>query len=142
SILLFDGFDEISPSYDNKVSQLLRTLKDTRTRTGVDMLWVTTRANVKQELENKLDVFSYTLEPLSERDQKEFLVKFWKANFIYNMIKRLIIEVNSKANPRETKDLAKSISKVIKLQATESGDESEIVHGDLKQIEESISTFV
>ena len=72
-VIMLDGFDEISPSYEETVCDLLQALR----QTAVEQLWVTTRPHLRNELEDKLQQLSYTLEPLSENDQVEFLIKFW-----------------------------------------------------------------
>ncbi|MBD0391954.1 ankyrin repeat domain-containing protein, partial [Wolbachia endosymbiont of Pentalonia nigronervosa] len=75
--LLFDGFDEISPDYTEKVIELLQVLKNSK----VEKLWITTRPYnfVQEKLEDQLSVFSYLLKPLLPEEQKGFLRKFWKA---------------------------------------------------------------
>jgi hypothetical protein len=70
---MLDGFDEISPSYKQTVIGLTQALR----QTAVEQLWVTTRPHLREELEDKLQQLSYTLEPFSEEDQVEFLTKFW-----------------------------------------------------------------
>jgi len=72
-IIMLDSFDEISPSYKQTVTDLLQALR----QTAVEQLWVTTRPHLRQELEDKLQQLSYTLEPFSEENQVEFLKKFW-----------------------------------------------------------------
>ena len=72
-VIMMDGFDEISPSYKKIVTDLLQALR----QTAVEQLWVTTRPHLRNELEDKLQQLSYTLEPFSEEDQFEFLTKFW-----------------------------------------------------------------
>ena len=72
-VVMLDGFDEISPSYKETVIDLLQALMQTE----VEHLWVTTRPHLKEELEDKLHQLTYTLEPFSEKDQVEFLTKFW-----------------------------------------------------------------
>ena len=72
-VVMVDGFDEISPFYQETVISLLQALR----QTAVEQLWVTTRPHLREELEDKLRQLSYTLEPFSERDQVEFLTKFW-----------------------------------------------------------------
>ncbi|HLP34576.1 MAG TPA: ankyrin repeat domain-containing protein [Amoebophilaceae bacterium] len=71
--LLLDGFDEISPTYTDKVTTLLKQLKES----PVKQLWVTTRPHLKKNLEAELDQTAYTLEPFSEENQIDFLVKYW-----------------------------------------------------------------
>lgn len=70
---LFDGFDEISPDYTDIVIDLLKSLKKTK----VEQIFVTTRLNMANALEQSLDAFSYVLEPLSKDEQTKFLMKFW-----------------------------------------------------------------
>lgn len=72
--LFFDGFDEISPLYKDKVITLLVTLKDTQ----VKKLWVTTREHMRDKLEEGLGIAAYALNPLSADDQTEFLKKFFR----------------------------------------------------------------
>ncbi|XP_044747420.1 uncharacterized protein LOC123308712 [Coccinella septempunctata] len=81
-ILLFDGLDEISPIYTEKVIELLQVLKNSK----VEKLWITTRPYnfIQEKLENQLSVFSYSLEPLLPEEQKGFLRKFWKAKLKLN----------------------------------------------------------
>jgi hypothetical protein len=44
---------------------------------AVEQLLVTTRLHLREELEDKLQQLSYPLEPFSEKDEVEFLTKFW-----------------------------------------------------------------
>ena len=71
-VIMLDWFDEISSSYKDTVIDLLKALR----QTAVEQLWVTTRPHLRQELEDKLQQLSYTLEPFSEENQVEFLRKF------------------------------------------------------------------
>jgi hypothetical protein len=73
TVIMLDGFDEISPSYKATVIDLLQALR----QTAVEQLWVTTRPHLREELEDKLQQLSYTLEPFSEENQVEFLKKIW-----------------------------------------------------------------
>ncbi len=73
SIIMFDGFDEISPDYKNIVIDLLKAL----IKYNPKQLWITTRPNMRIELEDNLQQFAYTLKPYSEKNQKDFLEKFW-----------------------------------------------------------------
>jgi len=70
---MLDSFDEISPYYKEAVVDLLQALR----QTVVEQLWVTTRPHLKEELEYNLQHMSYTLEPFSEENRVEFLIKFW-----------------------------------------------------------------
>ncbi|XP_065208109.1 uncharacterized protein LOC135836944 [Planococcus citri] len=76
-VLLFDGFDEISPHYNDLVVKFLKVLKDTK----VKSLWLTTRPyNILRKPENQFSTFAYTLQPFLKEDQKNFLMKYWKKN--------------------------------------------------------------
>jgi len=72
-IIMLDGFDKVSPFYKQTVVDLMQALR----KTSVEQLWVTTRPHLRNELEDKLQQLSYTLEPFSEEDQVEFLKKYW-----------------------------------------------------------------
>ncbi|KAJ8715227.1 hypothetical protein PYW08_005208 [Mythimna loreyi] len=73
-VLLFDGFDEICPDFSNEFLQLVNILKKSK----VVHLWITSRVyNVLHQLENTLETFSFTIEPLSYDNQLQFLEKIW-----------------------------------------------------------------
>jgi len=72
-VIMLDGVDEISPFYKETVIDLVQGLR----QTAVDQLWITTRPHLRNELEDKLQQLSYTLELFSEDNQVEFLRKFW-----------------------------------------------------------------
>ncbi len=77
-VILLDGFDEITPDYKDIVINLLGELKKTK----VEKLLVTTRPNMRTDLESKLNVLAYDLKPFSkEKDQIDFLALFWKQKF-------------------------------------------------------------
>jgi len=73
-VVMLDSFDEISPSYERTVIDLLQALK----KTSVQQLWVTTRPHLRETLEENLQQqHCYTLEPFSKGNQVEFLTKIW-----------------------------------------------------------------
>jgi hypothetical protein len=72
-VIILDGFDETSPSYNDTVIDLLQALK----QSAAEQLWVTTRPRVREELEDKLQQLSFTLEPFCEENQLEFSKKLW-----------------------------------------------------------------
>ena len=76
-VIMLDGFDEISPFYKDNVIDLLQILR----QTAAEQLWITTRPHLRAELEDTLQQMSYTLEPFSEENQAEFLIKFWSLKF-------------------------------------------------------------
>ncbi|KAH9640274.1 hypothetical protein HF086_001626 [Spodoptera exigua] len=72
--LLFDGFDEICPDYASEFMQIANILRNSK----LSHMWITSRLyNVLHQLECIMQTFSYTIEPLSEDDQMQFLEKIW-----------------------------------------------------------------
>jgi hypothetical protein len=108
-IMMIDGFDEISPSYTDTVIDLLQGLKQTE----VEQLWVTTRPHLKNELEDKLPQLSYTLQPFSEGNQIEFLIKFWSKKEWYKEMENEEKEENKKKLESYAKELIKKLAKSI-----------------------------
>jgi ankyrin repeat protein len=72
-VLMFDGFDEISPNYKDIVMRLIIELKKSK----VDKIFLTTRPNMREELEQTLDTLSYHLKPLSNDEQFQYLWNIW-----------------------------------------------------------------
>jgi len=70
-VIMLDGFDEISPLYKHTVIGLLQALR----QTALEQLWFTTRPHLREELEDKLQQLSYTLENFTE---KKNLVEYLK----------------------------------------------------------------
>jgi len=125
-VIMLDNFDEISLFYKETVIDLLQALR----QTAVEQLWVTSRPHLRNELEDKLQQLSCTLEPFSQEDQFEFLTKFWglkkwfsemkeeskKRLQIYatKLIKELVNSINDKDReltgiPLQTGTLAEAI---------------------------------
>ena len=63
TVIMLENFDEISPFYKDTVIDLLQALR----QTAVEQLWVTTRPHLREELEDKLQQVSYTLESFTEK---------------------------------------------------------------------------
>jgi len=61
---MLKGFDEIISSYKDTVIDLLQALR----QTALEQLWVTSRPHLREELQDKLQQLSYTLEPFSEEN--------------------------------------------------------------------------
>jgi len=135
-VIMLDGFDEISPFYKETVIDLLQALR----QTVVEQLWVTTRPHLREDLEDKLQQLSYTLQPFSEVNQIEFLTKFWNLKewvskmennekeennkkieiYAKELIKRLVISINDKTRgfagiPLQTRMLAEAFEKEFKI---------------------------
>jgi len=72
--VLMDGFDEISPTHEDKAAAILSELKETKVR----RVWITSRPVQKEKLERELSVFSFSMKRLSQRFQVEMLRKLWK----------------------------------------------------------------
>ncbi|XP_046416962.1 uncharacterized protein LOC124177987 [Neodiprion fabricii] len=75
--LLLDGFDEISPDYEEVVTDLLKAFKKCDLKT----MFIATRPHMRITLENTLQIFSCSIEPFSQNDQVDFLVRFWVKDF-------------------------------------------------------------
>ena len=75
-VLMFDGFDEISPNFKETVLDLLQDLNPLK-QLCLHQFWVTTRPLFREVLEENFQQLCYTLEPFSEDNQVCFLKKFW-----------------------------------------------------------------
>ncbi|KAJ4443200.1 hypothetical protein ANN_04867, partial [Periplaneta americana] len=73
-VILMDGFDEISPDYEQKVIEMLRELSCTKYK----KLYITSRPMMRETLERELFSLSFKLKPFTREDQEDFLLKFWK----------------------------------------------------------------
>jgi ankyrin repeat protein len=73
-ILLFDGFDTITPNYDDIVLSLLRNLNKNKS----NQLWITTRESSKLKLQEELQIPSYEINPLTIEEQNDYLSFFLK----------------------------------------------------------------
>ena len=111
TVIMLDGFDEISPFYKESVIDLLQALRQTE----VEQLWVTTRPHLRKELEDELQQLSYTLEPFSEENQVEFLTKFWS-------LKDWFIEMNNEEKEASYKKLEIYAKELIKKLSTSISD--------------------
>jgi hypothetical protein len=72
-ILMFDGLDEVN-DYKEQVIQLIDALiKDKR----IKKILITTRNQLREELEDNFRTFSFNLNNFDDEDQKNFLYKYW-----------------------------------------------------------------
>jgi ankyrin repeat protein len=72
-ILMFDGLDEVT-DYKEQVIQLIDALiKDKR----IKRILITTRNQLREELEDHFRTFSFNLNNFDDKDQKNFLHKYW-----------------------------------------------------------------
>jgi hypothetical protein len=74
-VLFFDGFDEICPDYEQVVISLFKNLKKTNAK-----MFITTRNNLKDKLEDELESLAYELVPFTEDEQSELLVEILTKN--------------------------------------------------------------
>jgi replicative DNA helicase len=77
-ILMFDGLDEVT-DYKEQVIQLIDALiKDTR----IKKILLTTRNQLREELQDHFRTFAFNLNNFVDEDQKNFLYKYWRnSNF-------------------------------------------------------------
>ncbi len=115
-VILFDCFDEISPTYKEKVIRLLEALR----KTAVQQLWITTRPHMKSTLENNLNIFAYFLKSFSENEQIDFLTRFWKKSLKFS---------ESTDDPTENSE---ECTKILR-------NNLEKIHSGFRQLTESIS---
>ncbi|KAI9557814.1 hypothetical protein GHT06_014563 [Daphnia sinensis] len=73
---MFDGFDEISYRCQNNVIQLMKILARKKTI----KLYVTTRPHMVDELQFELSQLAHHLQILAEKDQIDYLVRYWQSN--------------------------------------------------------------
>jgi hypothetical protein len=80
-VIILDGFDEISPDYNPKVEMLIRTIRDKTAST----IWISSRFSYRQELEDIVGKFAFTLQPFTKENQNQFLKQYWiEVTEIYN----------------------------------------------------------
>jgi len=142
-VLMFDGFDEISPKYKKTVLNLLQNLNPLK-QPWLAQLWVTTRPHLRDDLEDNLQQLCYTLEPFSEENQVGFLTKFWHQhsklpagnqqqleNYARVLIEKLAKSTSDKAKeftgiPLQTRMLAEAFEKDVKTHCLSQKSELEL----------------
>ncbi|XP_046459662.1 uncharacterized protein LOC124206074 [Daphnia pulex] len=72
-VVMLDGFDESNGELHEKIFQLIKAV----TLTKMDALYITTRAHLKEELQNQIFQFSYHFKNFSQEDQVNCLSKYW-----------------------------------------------------------------
>jgi predicted NACHT family NTPase len=71
--VVVDGFDEICPKYKEKVMDFIKVLSNTNLKS----LYVSTRPQMKEYLEDNLNVLAFEFKPFDERDQIQFLTQYF-----------------------------------------------------------------
>jgi ankyrin repeat protein len=164
-VLMFDGFDDMSPKYQQTVLDLLEDLNPLK-QPWIEQLWVTTRPHLRVELEDNLQQLCYTLEPFSKDNQVGFLTKFWhqhlkleKGNqqqletYARVLIEKLAQSVSDKEKeftgiPLQTQMLAETFEEEVKMfclsQKSEPVLAKQLCHVDLyrKCIENKWNIFI
>ncbi|XP_072380051.1 uncharacterized protein [Diabrotica undecimpunctata] len=115
-VVLFDGFDEISPTYTKQTITLIKGL----VQTNVTQIYVTSRFHEKEMLENALQTPALLLKPLDEEEQTSFLCKFWKYSLkffkednvqeLHKKISEYVTELQTILDANEINDIMKNIS--------------------------------
>ncbi|XP_070497112.1 uncharacterized protein [Chironomus tepperi] len=71
--ILWNGFDEISPTYSKFVTEILKNIKE-KTK---NIQFISTRPSYAQELQSSLKVVPYELIPLKKIEQNRFLIEYF-----------------------------------------------------------------
>jgi hypothetical protein len=72
-VIILDGYDEISPYYSRKVKMLIKAIRD-KTASNI---WISSRFPYRQELEDIVGNFAFTLQPFTKENQIQFLEQYW-----------------------------------------------------------------
>ncbi len=92
-ILMFDGFDEINDSCQNKAIELIKAI----TKNNSIQLYVTTRPHLLDKLQFQLSQLSYSLTNFEGNDQIDFLIKYWEKEL--DLIGDKMAQFNNSLNP-------------------------------------------
>lgn len=88
-ILLFDGIDEISPSFNSLIVKILKIVrKNTR-----NQLWVSTRPQHAKQLENELENPTFKFVPYTLEQKQDFILEILKTSHVTD--KTVINEIQS-----------------------------------------------
>ena len=90
-VLLFDGFDEISPNFKHFVLSLIVKIKSSE-----NFLWVSTRTHLESELQRELNTAAFRMKSLSKTDQETFFINFLRSKGFFG--EKLDEKVNKNLN--------------------------------------------
>jgi hypothetical protein len=90
---MFDGFDEINDSCQNKAIELIKAI----TKNNSIQLYVTTRPHLLDKLQFQLSQLSYNLANFERNDQIDFLIKYWEKEL--DLIGDKMAQFNNSLNP-------------------------------------------
>jgi hypothetical protein len=96
--LLLDGFDEICPSYKEECFKWIEGLS----QLNINQIWIATRSQLQSELEKKFLTIALTMSTFSEKNNMDFLHKYWrhkmtieKTHRSVEIAKKLVAHVSS-----------------------------------------------
>jgi len=104
-VVMLDGVDEVS-DYKEQVKCLIKTLIE---KYKLKQIIMTTRTNLKEELEDCFETISFDLKNFDTNDQMNFLVKYWHSH--------LNTDMNVELKLKQSADI---LLKNLKLTLTES----------------------
>ena len=136
-IIMVDGFDEISPLYKETVIDLVQALR----QTALEQLWVTTRPHLRRELEDRLQQFSYTIEPFPESNQVELLKKFWSLRDWFTKMDDMKKEESKKKLEIYAEELIKKLSQSISDEDKEFTSFPLVCRMLVEEFDEEVETF-
>ncbi|KAF2895060.1 hypothetical protein ILUMI_11113 [Ignelater luminosus] len=79
-VILVDGFDEISTSYKEEATKMVKSFYQDNFQ-----VCLTTRPIERSHLEKELDTFAFELSPFGKDDQKQFFKKYFSTNQTFLM---------------------------------------------------------
>lgn len=95
-VFLLDGFDEIVPSFNNFILNLIRGIRSVSN----NQLWISSRPHLKTDLIQTLDPKVFSLKPFSEECQNKFFrLKFKHMNFDENSWSDTIEKIENSLRP-------------------------------------------
>jgi ankyrin repeat protein len=128
--LMFDGIDEVS-DYKEQVKFLIKSIRDS---CQLKKVFLTTRNNLREELENFFELVSFNLNNFGVNDQKSFLTKYWQSlnkNLDMSILTRLAEELILKLESSLMKNICQLIGIPIQTKMI-----ADIFYGKLNSVEE------
>ncbi|KAG5667762.1 hypothetical protein PVAND_015732 [Polypedilum vanderplanki] len=97
-VLLFDGFDEISPTYGNIILKILEFIRNSTN----NQQYITTRTQYEKTLTEKLNCITYKLQPFDYQEGIKFIEKYTQSKNLtvdLELVKEIIFETKIYENP-------------------------------------------
>lgn len=73
-VLMLDAVDEVNSSH---LDLVMGMMAEAKVQDNFARIFVTTRPHLCEELERRLEVAAFTLEPFSQENQVDFLTRYW-----------------------------------------------------------------